>query len=294
MILTNKFNLPQPFVDAILNDEYDKGDAYKSISGLLKPPKASAIEEKHFHEIEQDVIDHTFALLGKVAHGILERAEKSALTEQRLYGEINKVRYSGKFDRFHFASKHLLDWKVTSVWKATHGLPKDFEEQTNCYVELIRANNYDVDKVQIVMILRDWSKMQALRDRGKGYPQSQVVVMDVPIWPREKTQAFLCGRIKAHKAAEIVLPECTPEERWAKPATFAVKKIGGKSAIKFGVYESKELAEARLKNEGVNYFIEERPGASNRCEFYCSANKWCEQYQKTLSSPALAVGSEDV
>jgi len=55
--LTNKYNLPQTFYDAVKNDDYTKGDSNISVTELISPPRKIALEEKHAGEIEEDVSD---------------------------------------------------------------------------------------------------------------------------------------------------------------------------------------------------------------------------------------------
>ena len=43
MILTNKHNLPEAIVAAIMNDSYTKGDADISVTELLSPPQLRAL-----------------------------------------------------------------------------------------------------------------------------------------------------------------------------------------------------------------------------------------------------------
>ena len=128
MRITNKLGLPQPIVDAVINDDYCRGDAWKSVTGLLKPPRIAALEKLHADELEEEAADNIFRLVGKAVHGILERAERSAISEERLYMEIGGRRISGQMDRFHVVNKHLSDHKVTTVWKVKDGKADDHFE----------------------------------------------------------------------------------------------------------------------------------------------------------------------
>ena len=90
MKLTNKLNLPQPLVDAVKNDSYTKGEkADVSVTQLIGPMQQIFLKRKHWDELEEDVSDLIWALLGQTMHTILERADISAIKEKRLYLNVD-------------------------------------------------------------------------------------------------------------------------------------------------------------------------------------------------------------
>lgn len=155
------------------------------------------------------------------------------------------------------------------------GVPPEYVKQLNCYAYLLRENNHPVQKLQLCAILRDWSKLEAARD--PEYPQQQIVMLEVPMWSQEEAAKFVCERVILHKQAVLSLPECTPEERWAKPRVYAVKQKGRDRGIK--LYGTKTEAEIHAETNS-SYYVEDRPGASQRCEHYCSVSEFCEQWKK--------------
>jgi hypothetical protein len=282
--LTNKLGLPSPLVEAIRNDAYHSGDADYSITTLLQPPRVVALKRAHEHEMEEDASDRIYSLQGQSVHTILERAGDALraegwVPERRLFMEVLGKKISGQLDLYH-PDGHLWDWKLVSVYKVLKGLPPEYEQQVNAYGALLRANGDKFETAKIGAILRDWSKMEAKREAD--YPQQQVAVMPVPIWTPEKALAFLEERVRLHEAAKEKLPECTPEERWARPTKFAVMKKGGKRAVKLlDTYEDAQaLAEGLTKGTGVSHSVEHRPGESIRCESYCLAARFCSQWKK--------------
>lgn len=273
MRITNHSGLPDAVVKAVMNDSYSKGDCDYSITTLLQPPRKVFLERHHADEIEEDVSDRIWSLMGQAVHAILERAETTAIKERRLYCEIDNVTASGQMDHFVVSKRHLSDYKVTSVYKVKAGIPREFEEQLNCYAWLLLANGEEVTKLDAVCFLRDWSKQEA--KRNKDYPQSQVVVLPARVWSPNEQLNFLRARIALHEAAKKSLPECTKEERWARSDVYAVMREGRKTAIK--LFSNKEEAEERaLKEKG---FVQFRPGQNIRCDSYCAAARFCEQYQ---------------
>jgi len=276
--LTNIHGLPQPLYSAVSNDSYSKGDSDVSITTLLQPPRISALKDLHEDDIQEDAMDRMWSLLGQAVHTILERADDgSEMKEERITIEVLGVRVSGQFDRFNVTDGVVQDYKVTTAYKFKDGLvPLDFQRQLNCYALLLRSKGYEVKKGQVVGILRDWSKREA--ERNPDYPQKQVVVMDVEIAESEKIMEFLSGRVALWKAAQSVLPECSPEDRWAKPEKYAVMKPGRKRAVR--LFDNKNEAGARAGTEGGGAYVEYRPGENVRCDSYCSVAKFCEQYKK--------------
>lgn len=273
--LTNVLGLPQPIYDAVANDPYSSGDADISVTGLLKPPRQAALQEQHEEEIVEDVADRIWSLVGQVMHGVLERANRVGIAERRLSMMVEGWKVSGGMDAYH-AGGLLQDYKFVTAWKFKDGLPKDYEEQLNCYAELLRANGEDVKHLQIVGILRDWSRLEAVRTAS--YPQRQIVVLDVPLWPQENAQRFLRDRVVLHQQARLSLPECSPSDRWERPSVWAVMKPLRKSAVK--LYDNEDDARKHAK-AGVadDLYVVRRPGQSVRCENYCSVAQFCSQFK---------------
>lgn len=275
MRLTNLFNLPDPIYQAVANDPYSPGDAAYSITGLIKPARVARLQKDHDHEIVEDIADRIFSLLGQAVHTILERSERIAIAEKRLYAELDGVRISGQTDRFVLLSGLLQDYKVTTLWKIKKQDYEEWEAQQNAYRYLLFCNGYDVKKLEIVAFLRDWSKRKARTE--ESYPVAQVAVVDLPIWPMEKTIAMLRTRIEAHEKAKVELPLCTREERWMDSDSFAVIRPGNKRAT--AVRATLEEAQQVVSAAGGGLEIKQRRGEPKRCLDYCSAARFCDQFK---------------
>jgi hypothetical protein len=287
MKLTNKLGLPQPIVKAVSNDGYNSGDCDISVTSLLKPPQMKALENLFEEQLEEDVSDRIWSLLGQVVHGILERAEETAIAEERLYIDVNGWRVGGQMDRFLLKEGILQDYKFTSVYKIRDGVPEEYAKQLNIYAHILRKNGKNVNKLQIVAILRDWSKNQYMRE-GDPYPAQQVVLLDVPIIPDEEVAAYVEERVSLHKAAASLSPHeladqtpCSSEDRWARGDVWAIIKKGQKKATR--LCQSEDAAKLALESLGTGYSIKFRPGENVRCRSYCSAARFCEQYKKLES-----------
>ena len=81
MNITNKFGLPQPFVDFIKNDKYNRGDADISVTSLIDSPRVALMRQKHKDEIEIDAIDQIGSLFGNSVHAILDRYEDDIFSD---------------------------------------------------------------------------------------------------------------------------------------------------------------------------------------------------------------------
>ena len=294
MQITNNYDLPAPLVSAIVNDTYEKvGDI--SVTRLIGAPRKHQLENRHDAEVIQDATDFLWSLLGQSVHQIFERADPNGyLAETRLMAKVGGWVVSGKPDLLT-AEGIIQDWKITSVYSFLLGDKPEWEAQLNCYAWLFDQNrdqySVDIKGLQIVGILRDWMKSKA----GEGdYPPVPFLLKDIPLWSKETQQRYVEKRVAIHQLAvdapDDELPECTDEERWARPTTWAVKKKGNKKATR--VLENEAVAIAWIAG-GEGFVIEKRPGRNIRCEEYCVAMPFCNQF-KALSEPTVAPEDADI
>lgn len=277
MKLTNRHNLPSAIVEAVKNDPYNPGDCDISVTKLIDSPMIRQLTIDHKEEVEQDVSDCTWSLLGQAVHAILERVPLSpgARREERLYTTINGKVVSGQFDWLE--DGELSDYKVTSVWSVIFG-KSSWENQLNVLAYLAHQNGIKVDRLSIVAILRDWQAMKV----GEGnYPATSIVKIPIPLWSLEKQRQYIESRLKAHFEDE---PTCSSEERWQKSASYAVLRDGRKSAIR--VLSTEEEAGQYVVEHGLGndpkVSIEKRPGEAKRCK-ECRVSKWCKVRETPVS-----------
>lgn len=289
---TNHFNIDQAIADAVMNDPYTKGSSDISVTTLIAPPRIRVLRKKYEDKRTEDVSDRIDVLFGQAIHTILDRANKTALGEERFYLNIDGVVLSGQADLIYENEGVLKDYKTCSYHEVSRGVKPDYEAQLNVLSYLARygsvvdktsgeflpspLSNKSIGKLADVYLFKDWSKGKARRDRD--IPQKQIYEMTVPVWSDEKTLEFIKSRIDLHKKANKRLPLCTNEERWAVPDKWAVMPSKG-AAKSVRNYEDKKEAEehsARLAGS----FLEIRPGSQNRCEGHCNVASFCSQYQK--------------
>ncbi len=270
---TNRYNIDPVIAQAVMTDDYEAvGDI--SVTRLVRPPQITYLEHKREDELVQDVHDGLYMLEGRALHHILDIArDETRLQEHRLTVDYNGWTVSGRFDVLYTETNILKDYKVSSVWGHILGGKEDHEEQLNFYAHLAACNQIQVDELRVVMWFRDWLKSQVERDRQ--YPPLKVLEHRIPLWTPDDAVAAFHGRVRQHQLAKsgTYLP-CTPEERWARPDSWAVQKPGTKKAYR--VFEEPALAKA-MADSMVGYEVVHRPGENVRCAGYCSVVDFCEQ-----------------
>jgi hypothetical protein len=303
-ILQNKFKIPMQIVSAIKRDPYNSG-ADISVTTVIQPPRIVQLRKRHGHEIVEDASDRIFALLGQTCHKVLERSDDSgAFHEERIWTEVDGWKVSGQTDcyvtqdyAYSKQDKSLIDdsyvdipptirdYKLLKVMagKFEH---KDWEEQLNLNAYLWREHGFAVEKLEIVAIFRDWSKV--LYERESDYPPA-VKVYPQKLWTHEKATEFLKYRVHLHQAAaklpDNMLPFCTPDEQWKRQQKWAVMKPKRKTAVK--LFDSQEKAEGFISNQKGErtMYTEFRPSAPLRCQMYCDAAPFCNQYAMENPKP---------
>ena len=292
MKYTNRHNIPQEIINAVHNDNYSRGKATISATGLLQPPRIRLLAQEHYDKLTIDVSDEIWKLLGQSVHTILERANENnedTITEQRMFATVKDWTVSGQTDSIDVKSKTLKDYKVTSVWSIVSALKEgkaEWEQQLNIYAYLYTKNTgKTIDQLNIIAIARDWNKNQYLRSGG-DYPPSPITVLDIDLWSDEKQEAFIKQRVSIHQEAEVdylindKLPFCTDEERWRRKDTYRVEKKGRKTAVR--VLDTQEEANEYIGGHKDSKLLKvvEAKGECIRCANYCDVSKFCYQYNE--------------
>jgi|TARA_R110000824_G_scaffold222554_1_gene410225 hypothetical protein len=277
----NTHNLPAPLANAIKRDTYSKGDAVISATGLMRPARMSALFDHYDDQIQRDVTTEVWSLFGRAVHWILEQGETEGyITEERFFATCEGWRVSGQLDvqeTQEDGSRVIQDYKTRKVYGVMHGGSAD-EEQLNIYAWLARQNGIEISGLQIINLIKDWSKHQV--NRVAGYPERDVHIQNINMWTPEEADAFVRERVLIHKRArDGDLPECTDDERWYRGEKFAVRKEGRKTAVR--VFNLKEEAETFISalKDNDKHSVEHRLGINMRCESYCDVSEYCFQYQ---------------
>jgi len=297
MKLTNNFGMPETILNVIARPQYSKGKANMSVTELLNRPRIVQLKRKHWDDLTEDAADMVWSIFGTAIHGVLEHGKgDNHIVEERIHVELDGMHISGAIDLQELTPEGIIvsDYKTTSAW-AVMNEKQDWHNQLNSYAYLVEvAKKIPVCKLQIVAIVRDWSRRDAAtRD---GYPAAPIVVIDIPLWSFADREAYVRSRISLHGDAFFEMetdgdmPNCTAEEMWEKPTTYALKKDGNVRAK--SVHETREAADTALAaatekaKKGEKFLIEVREGGRTRCESFCQVAPYCQQHQEYLSNKA--------
>ena len=297
MKLTNNFGMPETILNVIARPQYSKGKANMSVTELLNSPRIVQLKRKHWEDLTEDAADMVWSIFGTAIHNILEHGKGDThVVEERIHVELDGMRISGAIDLQEISEDGITvsDYKTTSAWAAMQE-KKDWHNQLNSYAYLVeKAKGIPVTKLQIVAIVRDWSRREA--QYKEGYPKAPIVVIDIPLWPFAEREAYVRSRISLHGDAlfemetDGEMPNCTSEEMWEKQTTYAIKKDGNVRAK--SVHDTSEAADTALAaatekaKKSEKFLIEVREGGRTRCESFCQVAPYCQQHQTYLSTKA--------
>lgn len=216
---------------------------------------------------------------------------------------------TGGVDHYSVEDKCITDYKLTSIWtwiyrnrEGSH--IEKYTEQLNIYRLFMEAAGYEVNKLRINLIFRDYSKTEASRERN--YP-NPVEVLEIPLLGLDVVEQLVENKIaeieKYANTFDDGIPICSPSERWQGHDTYAVMKKGNVKASKVEYSyaaakswmdaEAQKIAEKEIHKgkdpytshqKALSLFsISKRVGKPTRCESYCPVNKFCNFY-KSLPS----------
>jgi hypothetical protein len=286
MKITNKYGLPETIMAFANRDNYNAGKSDITVTQLIDSPRVVMLRRKHNHELEQDVSEMLWALMGTAMHHVLESQDAANhVNEERLFVKLNGWMISGQIDSQEIYDDGVIvgDYKFTSAWAVMNEKP-DWEKQLNSYAFLVRkAKGLKVKGLKIHAFIRDWNR----RDVGKeGYPVVPLVSINIPVWSDAEQDYYMESRLHLHGEADVTmnfggdLIQCDPEERWQRGESFAVMNEKNMKGRAKRVFEIKEEAEAYIKeNKGTCLVV--RPAAPIRCvNNYCRVAAFCDQFKQ--------------
>jgi hypothetical protein len=198
----------------------------------------------------------------------------------------------------------LYDLKTTSTWKAVFGDKDDWSRQQNMYRYMYWLKyKKELTSLRIFTVYRDWSLANKFRS-GKDYPAERCMEYRLPLIPFNEVKDYMHERVQLMIDNEDVkdddLPRCSFEDMWCDPDTVAVKSTRLKKAVR--VLSSMQAAENfvgkylegdKCKDSAKTLSFEVRPSVRKRCESWCPANNYCNQYQEYLAALAAKSKEED-
>lgn len=266
MKITNHYQLPKAVYDAVSIGTEMPQDNVIRVTSLISPPLIRQLLIEHWEKLSEDASDRLWALFGQCGHTVLGKDNC-----RRVEIVVDGMTITGEWDFYNQDLGRIEDYKFTSVWSYIFGDKPEWECQTNIYCELARQNGLSIkNPPQIHAFLRDWQKSKRSQD---NYPKIPFQTAEMPLWHPDQCRKYIKDRLALHKRKA---QECTPEEKWMRPTTWAVKKRGRKTAIR--VLSTNQEAQDYLAAKSLNgdHYIEKRPGQCVRCLEYCPVRSVCE------------------
>lgn len=288
--ITNEFDAPLPFVAACGGSSWKPNENKLYVTQLFAPPMIRRLTIDHFDEIETDVIDLYYRILGSATHSVCQKALEGKIgvqTELRVAmpKEWFGIEITGRIDYINYFTSTLADIKTSSVAIHGRGIKDDWVAQANIYrYMLYRIHDYKVDNLEVYPLYRDWSGAKA----GKDHPVSPYGCIELPIWPIKETHAFIEKCVADNMVEKVRF--CNDEERWKTPDSYAVKKKGAVKAVAATTMidgervpiPTKEIATEIMnsKKNSKELSVEFRPGGCRRCTGYCDVKAICKKVNK--------------
>ena len=198
MKITNNYNVPEPLVTLASKEYYSKGASQYSVTELMAPPKVKRLREKYDAEIEQDVSDMLWSMLGSALHVVMERGQTEGyISEERIFAKVDDVTVSGAIDLQKITPEGivLIDYKFTSAW-AVMQEKTEWQQQLNIYKWLVETvKRKKVVGLQICAFIRDFSR----HETKEGYPNSPIHMVDIPMWDSVTTETYVRERLEMHR-----------------------------------------------------------------------------------------------
>jgi len=280
MKLTNKLGYPIAYMEAAKEHVYPKVAGRIGATTLIDSPQVRRLMIQHWDDLVQDVETMFVAMLGNAWHKFLELAAPETVgAEKKWELEVDGLNVVGVAD---VVEAGISDYKLISAWSWVFGEKEKWEKQLNILNYLQnKVDNVNAKYLKVFAFVKDWSKYKAMQD--KDYPQKRFFILNIPIWPLEKTEQYIKDRIAIHKDLTY---KCTDEDKWIRIKNFAVKKKGAKRATR--CVDTAAEAEQYIINNNLTtdysngkIFIECRKTEPRRCAEFCVCKNVCP-FGKTL------------
>ena len=243
-------------------------DKKLSVTTLSDSPHIQWLRENN-PPLPQPLDRLMYLVFGNATHYLMEQAGSKYSTEHRLSVEIGGWEISGKYDFFDFNTNLLFDFKY--VTKYTQKAKQEYVAQSNILRYLIyKTMGIKPAGGMLIKFYRDWQ----FKDKFQhDMPDSPIEYEILPDWSIEFTEKYILDRIKVFESYNPEVGMCTPNEKWERPTTYALKGPNASRARKV----CSSYSEA-LEHKKPTETIEIRQGEDGRCENYCDVNSYCKYY----------------
>jgi len=295
MKITNRMNLPEAMVKAVSVRRHNNPGRL-SATTLLNGTKQILLTDRHWDDLEDDVADRFWAIIGTAVHSVLEDEGKDDFTEEFVSHDTDGITVTGRIDNYNMRTGVISDYKSVSVWKIKFQNFDDWRKQGMIYAWLLKKNGFEVKTCRFIALIKDHSKRDAKRDLS--YPQKPMYVYEFAVTEEglAEIEAFIKERVALYNQCrdkvDDDIPPCSADERWEKPTKYAVKKEGRKTAVR--VFDTLEEAEKMAADLGKGHSVEIRAGESTRCLEYCSCCEFCNFYRDNVAANIAGIDGQDI
>lgn len=282
--MNNKYELPEYVCNSVYASFKPNLQRF-GITALIDPPLIRTLRAEHWDELDEDISDKIWMIRGNALDEYLKKHSRWGLTNIKLEkvwtkdADGNVITIVAKPDYYNVLTHVLADFKDTSVWSIINDNPS-WDAQLNSYDFLmdLLVPQLKIGDLQLHGFPKDWKKNEKLRI-GYNYPEIPFKNISIPRWSRAEQRAFIDNRLDDH--LENPRRKCTAEERWARAAVYAVKKLGNKTAKGGKLCASQAEADQWIAaHPEKKWEVEFRPPASPRCQEYCSVNQFCPFFKE--------------
>jgi CRISPR/Cas system-associated exonuclease Cas4 (RecB family) len=208
------------------------------------------------------------------------------------YQEINHIHVFGEGDRIHLDSVVAdVKTRLAMGFSEETAVKPEYEIQLNAYAFLLRKYGFRVDKLMLHYVLTGWNPEKA---KQKGFPNSSVVEVEVPMWDNSGGQFEEYATLKMEAFYDAIQPDstprpCTAEERWVRG--WRVQAVPKKKRA-LRVLDTEEEAYRWCEENkwrvgpdapfmvGCKGLATVEPAQSIKCANYCPVTRWCEQWKE--------------
>ena len=280
MEFTNDQGLPDALHKFLVWNDYNSGGERFDISAtkLMDSPLIAQHWRDYGRDVMEDSATRLYSSMGSGIHSRFEAANASnanVLMEKRFMWDFDHpleggipLKVSAQIDVYDFKTKTLADLKTVSAWKLVMKDYASFEKQLNIGAYLMKQHGFEIERLQVYALIRDWSKA---RQKESNYPMQPIQVIDIDMWAEAQQLDYINERLDLH-FNHFNEKECSDTEMWKKDGSYAVKDSKKKRALR--VLPTREKAENWIASQGLDgrsgISIEERPASFMRCDNYCA------------------------
>jgi hypothetical protein len=301
-------------------DSYTGNKSIVTASSLASSPRKNILNKRHRGEARVSAMSEVKSFVGSMVHlgymiGLCETDEEilslthnrgvvndKYLLENRFYMEVLGQDVSAQIDIYDRENRTLINLKAnnTGAWLYNDdGFIKNVA-QLNCEATLLRRHGYQVDRAIVRYLFTDWTNYQLDKNRDNSYPSGlsfpyATEDMEIKLFDHdsmiERIEKAVQDLLDLQDTSDDNLPPCTRLDTGGKPPwkVYKLKKDGTPYAksVANGSHETEEEAQKHAgyltEDTGIDHTVIFRESLDMPlCRYYCDANSFCNQYQKSI------------